>query len=243
MSLESTTTRTVAHATRSALLCTALIVTIAVAPGAAHKRNFAWTYDWFTPAPTEREIETWHTWDDADSSWEHLIEYEFSVTDRWGTGIYAIFEDAAGSGLDFAGWKWENRYRFGDFKPNRWLHAAYLEWKKQEGQPHELEAKWIVGRYAQDREALALNLVAERELESGADVEWKLVGGWGRPVAERARLGAEAVAELSDDEYYVGPTFSYDPGTTQRIIGSALVGLTDGSSDLKVRVLTEWEWF
>ncbi len=212
-------------------------------PAQAHKRDFAWSYQWFTPFPGEKEIETWSTYKDSTSQWEHQLEYEFAASPRHAVGLYLLVDSGSDAGLDFHGWKWENRYRFGEFADDRWLPAAYLELKKERGESYEMEAKWLLSRYSSRGDALALNLIAERHLESGADVEWGLTAGWSRWMAPRWRVGFESKAEWEDDEYYVGPVFSLDLSPNSRVIASALKGLTADSEEVLFRVLTEYEWF
>jgi len=210
-------------------------------PAEAYKRNFAWSYEWFTPYQGEKEIELWLTDSSEEGSWETRVEYEFAASPRWAIGLYATRDEDADETLDFNGWKWENRYRFGDFALQRWLHAGYLELKKERGESHEVEAKWLLSRYTED-EALALNLTAERHLESGADVEWEASAGWNRSVGLGWRAGVEAFGSFTDDAWYLGPNATYDPSSNSRIILGAGFGLTGDSDDRRLRLLTEYEW-
>ncbi|MBM3474633.1 MAG: hypothetical protein FJX75_15320 [Armatimonadetes bacterium] len=212
-------------------------------PAHAHQRNFAYTYEWFTPFPGEDEIELWLTYNAEASTMDYWLEYETAVTDRYAQGVYVMFEDAPHSAFAWAGVKWEHRYCFGEFAADRWLHAAYLEWKKEPGEPHELEAKWLLSRYAQDDSVLAINLIAEKALEAGHPVEWGYAAGWNRPVGKDWRAGAESKGSFSEGEYYLGPNATFDLGNRSRIIGTALAGLTPASEDLSLRLVAEWEFF
>ncbi len=207
----------------------------------AHKRNFAWSYEWFIPYQGEQEIELWLTDSDGEGTWDTRIEYEFAPTHRWGVGLYVTRSEGADGALDFNGWKWENRYRFGDFDLDTWLHAAYLEVKKERGEPYELEAKWLLSRYT-DNAVLAVNLTAERALAPRADVEWEASAGWNRSVARRCRAGVEAFGSFSDDQWYLGPSATYDPNPHTRIIATLGLGLTDESDNRVFRLLSEYEW-
>jgi hypothetical protein len=218
-----------------------VVLALLPSPGHAHKRDFAWSYDWFIPYLGEKEVEIWYTSKDGEHH-DTWIEYEFAVTPGWAVGLYATRSEGADGGMDFDGWKWENRYRFGEYDFKRWLHAAYLELKKERGEPYELEGKWILSRYTMGDESLAANLTAERELASGADLEWKVSAGWSRAAAPRWRAGAEIIAELTDHEWYVGPTATYDPTHSTRIVVGAAFGLTPDSHDVMFRAIGEYEW-
>jgi hypothetical protein len=208
----------------------------------AHKRNFVWSYEWFTPLPAEKEVETWLTFIEKGSKWESWLEYEFAPGERWGVGLYLVFEHSPQRNFDWRGWKWENRYRFGTFDFDRWLHAGYLELKKKEGEPYKVEAKWLLSRYTHRDEAFVLNLIAEKPLASG-EVEWELTLGWNRPVAPRLRLGLEALGKFEDRVYFLGPNATYDFSPSSRLILNAGVGLTRRSGDVAVRAIWEYEWF
>jgi len=210
-------------------------------PAEANKRNFAWTYDWFTPYQGEKELELWLTRRDDDTVFQ--VEYEFAVNERYAMGLYAVFGGADSESFDFKGWKWEQRYRFGDYAPGKFLHAAYLELAKERGEPYELEGKWIVSRYRKDDSAFSFNLIAERPLESGAVIEWGYAMGCSRPVGSGWRLGLESKGSFTEAEYFLGPTATYDVTANLRIIGGVVAGLTAASDDLQARVITEYEWF
>jgi len=212
-------------------------------PAQAHKRNFAWSYEWFTPLPGEKEIEVWLTSEDKGKNWEPWLEYEFAVSPRYGVGLYLTYEGTFPRDLNLNGWKWENRYRLGNFAPNRWLHAGYLELKKEEDEPYEIEAKWLLSRYSKKDEVLAFNLIAEKPLTSKAEVEWEYTLGWNRPVSKNLRLGLESFGEFEDKEHFLGPNLTCDFSPNFRLIFNAGMGLTGESDDLVLRVLTEYEWF
>lgn len=227
----------------------ALIAVIAAAltglratPAEACRRDFAWSYGWFTPAEGEKEFELWLTHNQDSAETLYQLEYEFALTERWAVGAYLQFEDAPGSDLDWHGWKWENRYRFGEFKADRWLHAAYLELAKAEGEPYEVEGKWLLSRYGSGGSATVFNLIAEKELAADHEIEWGYSAGWNHAVKGGWRLGAESKGNFTEHEYYAGPSVVYDASSAWRFVAGALVGLNDRSDDLQVRFITEYEW-
>jgi len=216
----------------SAMLCALCLPSSAH----AHKRNFVWSYEWFTPYLGERETEIWLN-ADGEGPWKPWLEYEFAPGDHQAMGLYLTFE-----GATLNGWKLENRRQFSEFALNKWLHAAYLELKKETGGAHEVEAKWLLSRYVGDDEATAINLVAEKPLAAGGEVEWEITSGWSKLVRPRLRIGAEAVAKFTDMEWYLGPTISYDVSGHHRVLAGLGKGLTHDSHDLIVRVISEYEW-
>jgi len=213
-------------------------------PAEAHKRDFAWTYEWFTPLQNEKEVELWLTYKSEEKEWQPWLEYEFAVTPRYAMGIYLTSEASENQKLKMNGWKWEHRYRLGEFKPNRWLHAGYLELKKETGEPHELEGKWLLSKYTKKDEALAINLIAEKELAAGGSVKWEYSIGWNKPVRPNWRLGAEAFGEFREGRHFLGPDFTYDiPQRNFRLIFGAGVGMGQASGELQMRTIGEFEFF
>ncbi len=211
-------------------------------PAHAHKRNFAWSYEWFTPVVGEKETEVWLTSKDGGSTWQKQLEYEFAPSERHAVGLYLISENEGDGPLGYKGWKVENRYRFGELEDDRWLHAAYLEVKKETGEPYELEGKWLLSRYNARGDALAVNLIAEKELTSGADVEWGYSAGWNRQVGKRMRLGAEAFGEFANDAHWLGPNLAYDYDPHLRLVMAAGAPLTDEADAWAFRAIAEYEW-
>jgi hypothetical protein len=229
---------------RLAALClTGLGALLAARPAHANVRDFAYTYEWFTPFVDEHEIELWLTYNEEAETMDYWVEYERAITEQYGQGLYLMFRDEPGSGLEWNGVKWEHRYRFGEFEADRWLHAAYFEWKKEPGEPHEVEAKWLLTRYDSDDSVLAANLIVEKALEGGHDVEFGYAAGWNRPVSDRWRAGLETRGNFTDGKYYIGPNATVDLGDRSRLIATALAGLTPESDAFTLRVVGEWEFF
>lgn len=209
-------------------------------PAHAHKRDFVWTYEWFTAAQGEKEVELWATDVPEENEFEAQVEFEYGVTDRWSVAPYAIFEKGAGDSFDLKGWKLEQRYRVGEFKEKRLLPAAYLEVKKEQDEPYELEAKAIFSRLSGDTN-LALNLIAEKKLTAGEDTEIGYAMGASKNIAPKLRGTIEAFGNFKDPKHAIGPGLAYDIAPNQRLNINAGFGLNDRTDDLVVRVVYEFE--
>ncbi|MDN5280025.1 MAG: hypothetical protein PWR01_3990 [Clostridiales bacterium] len=206
----------------------------------AHSRNFVWTYEWFTTPQGTPELELWYTaHPDKDKSVEQ-IELEYSVTDRWVVAPYFIYErydDKA----NVKGWKFEQRYRFGNFSRYKILPSAYFEVKKLDGKSHKGELKLLLS-YLTDDMIFALNLIAERNFAPHSKTEKAFSFGAAKRSGKKWTIGAEVKGEISTPEYYVGPTIGYQIDANQRIILGSQFGLSKASEDQMIRVIYEYEW-
>ncbi|MBI3920897.1 MAG: transporter [Armatimonadetes bacterium] len=211
------------------------------APSHAHKRDFVWTYEWFTPTKGEKEIELWATHQFGADQLTTQAEFEYGVTDRWSIAPYVIFEKERGESLETKGWKLEQRYRFGNFKERHLLPAGYLELKKEEGAPYELETKAIFS-HLDGNKNFALNLIAEKKLAGGEDIEVGYAAGVSKPIGGRTRGTIEAFGNFHDPKHAVGPGVAIDLAPNQRLNLNAAFGLNDRTDDLMLRLLYEYEW-
>jgi hypothetical protein len=224
-----------------------------VAPAHAHKRNFSYTYEWFTPQRGERELELWGTFKNESREWVNQLELEYGVTDRWVVAPYLLFGGQPGDRYRFLGYKFEQRYRFGQFKERHVLPAVYLELNKEgPGEPHRLESKAIFSWY-RGPWAFSANAIAVKALEPGGKVEWEHACGLGRNVGRRWFLGGEVWGSFADKEHFAGPVLAFDlkptarhgvhNDYTSRIVATAGTGLGNGrSKDYQFRLVWEVEW-
>jgi len=213
-----------------------------VLPVNAHKRDFVWTYEWFTPDKQEIEYEFWTTLqqNNGDDKEEYWLEVEVPVTGRWVIAPYLLMENAEGEAFQLKGWKVEQRYRFGEFTRGRFLPAAYLEVKKEKDEPYEMEAKAIFTRIRGD-ENITLNLIAEKALTAGEEIELEYAAGYSRTWNKRSRWNVETFGNLRKDTYYVGPGVAVDLNAAQRIVFNAAAGLNKRSDDIRLRLIFEHE--
>src|SRR5689334_13812668 len=96
-----------------ALAFTALVA----APAGAHERFFTYTYDWFTPAKDEKEVELWWTQKNGGVA-DGQVEFEYGVTDRYAVAPYLLLKREHGGAFSVEGWKLEQRYRLGKYGRN-----------------------------------------------------------------------------------------------------------------------------
>lgn len=219
-----------------------LAALLLVPPSAfAHKRDFVWTYEWFTPAKSEMELELWARTRPESHKTQTQVELEFAITDRWVVSPYFVHETERGKPAK-NGWKLEQRYRFGDLKRYRLLPAAYLEVKKMSGDEYVGEAKAIVS-YLGRNFNFAANLIVEKELVAGAKRENAYAVGWSTRLSRNLVGGIELFGDLQVANPAAGPTFGIDLADNQRLCVGAAFGLTGRAEDLSARVIYEYEWF
>ncbi|HEY3267880.1 MAG TPA: hypothetical protein VGM37_13195 [Armatimonadota bacterium] len=214
---------------------------VPASPASAHKRDFVFSYDWWTPAKGEKEIETWGSYATADKSTQGQIEYETGLTERLALSAYLVTEKAKGESAH-AGYKAEARYRFGDYAEGKILPAGYIELEKMQTETAELEGKLILSRFVGDAN-LTLNLIASGHMRGETNREYSYALGYARGTRNPSvRLGMEAVGSLQDNSHGVGPVVAYDiNASTRAVLGSAF-GLTTGTGT-QIRFIVEYEWF
>lgn len=225
---------------RRLMMLSALL--LAIGPSWGDQRDFAWSYQWWTPTVGEHELELYGTYHSDQNEFEPWIEYETGLTDRWGIGVYAMFKVSDVEAFGFEGVKVENRYRFGEFRRDTLLHAAYLEVEKEDAAPWKLEGKWLMSWYGRRGDNLALNLILEQKLSEHAHLEFGYTAGWSHELPGW-RLGLEHTGHINDQEYYLGPTATFELPTTSRLVANVMAGLTGNSSDVAARVIFQHEFF
>jgi hypothetical protein len=210
----------------------------AATAASAHERYFVFTYDWFTPARYERELE--FAYDHfRDGGAFGQLELEYGLTDRWVVAPYILFSHDHGKSK-FAGWKLEQRYRFGESGFNKLMPAVYLEVQKENGEPYELEAK-LIGSFMPNANWIASgNLIVERKLETGSRAEVGYSAGVAR-IYPTCTIGIEAKGNFLENQHFFGPTagFRIGPGS-KMLIGAGLGFGKDTQS--RVRILLEKEF-
>lgn len=206
----------------------------------AHSRNFAWTYEWFTSAKGVSELELWSSFHPDKDKTVEQIEFEYALTDRWIVAPYFVYErydDKA----DVKGWKFEQKYRFGNFQRYKIMPALYFEVKKLAENTHKGELKLLLSYLTKDM-IYALNLVAERNFAPHSKTEKAFTVGAAKRHGKKWTIGAEFKGEISKPEYYTGPTFAYQIDKSQRIVFGAMFGLSKASEDKMARMIYEYEW-
>lgn len=209
------------------------------AAAAADERYFSYTYDWFTPANFEKEMEFKYT-GFKGGGFLGEVEFETGVTDRWMIAPYLIFEKPEGGEARFQGFKLEQRFRFGDFAFGRLLPAAYLEVKKENDEPWEIEGKFIVSYMPDAAWIASANLIAEQAVKSGERSEVGYSLGVTR-IFSRFTLGAEAFGNWKENEHFWGPSVGLRLGDRAKLIATAGIPYA-GSGTPQFRVLVGKEF-
>lgn len=222
------------------------VLLLTLAGGAlADQRFFVWTYESKTVSPGEAEVETYFTLATPDrgsfegqTSTQHQVELEVGMTKRFDFGIYQVFSQAPGGTLGYDGFKLRARYRMGGAGQPRLDPVAYLEYKgKPDLSEHGIEAKIILthtfGRYC-----LALNPIAELDVEDGGwELEPEYAVGLSYGVGRLLRVGVEVKG--SGSGHYLGPVIFHGTDRLWMTLGSAvgIAGVHAGSPQLQLRAL------
>jgi hypothetical protein len=206
----------------------------------AHEHYFTYTYDWFTPFQYEREVEFFTTHFEGGVSQQQL-EFEYGVTDRYVVAPYILFNTENGR-TKFNGWKFEQRYRFGDRAHRKLLPAIYLEIKKEEDEETaEIEGK-LIGSYLPNKDwVISGNLIFERHLETGARTEIGYSLGTARKLTPDQHIGFEAFGNWLENEHFVGPSFGFGKPHSVKVLGTAAMPVA-GGGPFQFRLVFEHEF-
>jgi FTR1 family protein len=193
--------------------------------------------------------------DDLDGGAAYKVDLEWAPLARWRSELVSEFEREPGEDLEATELAWENVFQLteqGRYWADLGLLAEYAASLEDDG-----EDKVELGLLAQkeyDRNQLRLNLLFERELESGADVEMEYRWQYRYRLREHFEPGVEMYGELGE----WGDMGSFDDHGQQlgpamfgklRTAGGAiryelglLFGLTAESPDTTARFLLEYEF-
>ncbi len=204
----------------------------------AHKRNFTYTYDWFTADLFEREIELWWTQREGGHA-EGLIEFEYGVTDRWTVSPYLIFERESGGEMELKGAKLEQRHRFGDFAVNQVLPAAYFEVKKEDSEEWEIELKAIASYVTPEGITISANLITEGHPDGSGPFKWEYAAGIAQPLYPWT-LGVELFGDWTNGNHFYGPAIGFSPDAASKV--TVTVGLPSSGGPARVRTLAQFRF-
>ncbi|MHC4171373.1 MAG: hypothetical protein ACYST5_00315, partial [Planctomycetota bacterium] len=104
--------------------CMMLLVLFAADTVNADRRGYVWTYEYMTMPKGQAEIEYYlthkvpdfHNYDNKNT-WQHQVEYEYGLTDRWDIAVYQRWQQtntANDDKFEYTGTKLRTRYRFGE---------------------------------------------------------------------------------------------------------------------------------
>ena len=247
----------------AALLALALALPAAAR---ADQRAYAFTYEAVTSPKGGLDLELYGTRAEprrdgsAPGAWTWQAELEYGLTERWDVALYGVFARPDGGALEFDAAKLRSRYRLADpgVAPVDVVLYGEVEQGFRGEKPTVLEEKLILAKDV-GRLNLALNLIAEQELEEGkVELEWGWAAGASWEFSPAFRLGAECfgaakeVASASGEkvvlEAWAGPAVSVTlplhggPVRGAWLALGAGVGLTRDSEDLRVRGILAFQF-
>ena len=233
------------HATVTIVL--ALVVLLLASSAArADRRSYVWTYEYQTKPPGGVELEHYMTAKTGDldaksmTSWEHRVELEIGLTDRWDFSIYQIFNQPPGGAFHYDSFQLRTRYRLGE--AGQWFAdpLLYFEYRRPQNltSPNKAEGKLILARDFQ-KVNVAVNLIEQVKFAPGSEWETAYTAGVSVEPNPVLKLGAEAFGQLVTDEdeaHYLGPTISLAREGWFYSVGLGF-GLNDHADDLQARAI------
>ncbi|MBW8001632.1 MAG: hypothetical protein FVQ80_06375 [Planctomycetes bacterium] len=213
----------------------------------ADRRGYVWTYEYMTMAKGASELEYYMTSKIADmhkfdekSTWEHQIELEYGLTDRWDIAIYEKYKqtyDTSGEKGEYGGHKLRTRYRFGEKGEHPLDTLVYLEYIKADNStsPEILEGKLILAKNFGDFN-FAYNQILKVGINGRGGNENEYAMGLNYESNRQWKFGIESTGNYTEDKYYIGPTISWGGEKFWMGLGG-LRGLNDRSDDIRVRFI------
>ncbi|MBI3802141.1 MAG: hypothetical protein HY282_00060 [Nitrospirae bacterium] len=193
---------------------------------------------------------------DREGLWNHTMEVEYGITDRWAIAGYLDFEQPSGEGLKYVQWRAVvARYRFFERGERFFNPAIYLEYYFPSagltGEPNEkLEARIILEKQIGPT-VLRLNPKLEKTL-SGPDVEEGLEFEYAASFYARWTATLEPGIEFygnmgevtnlksrDQQQHYIVPAISWRVLPQVDWNFGVAFGLTKASDDLIVKSIIE----
>lgn len=204
----------------------------------ADERDFVWTYDWTVPFKGEREIEFWAT-DFGGGKTDFWFEFEYGVDGHY---MFAPYLQIERNGNDYVvnGWKFEQRYAFGQFKFDKPLYAAYFEIKKENDEEIELEAKLITTITRKDGVSWSGNIIAEMATDGRNVFVWEYATGVSQKHGYNMSYGIEAFGNITKRRHFIGPTVGMRIKPGQKIVAG--YGFSTKGAPGRARLLFEYEF-
>jgi hypothetical protein len=241
-----------------ALLALLAVLTVPTA-GLADQRPYAFTYPAVTAPRGALDLEVTSTLSDprgAPRAWEHQLELEYGLTDRWDVAVYGVFARPQREELKAEALKLESRYRLADAGEWPVDVVAYLELQRLLGDEKgtSIEAKLILAKDV-GRANFSVNLSAEQEFVPGeTELEWGWAAGTSWELHPALRVGAETFGDarsVDGDtivEAFAGPAIGVSlPFQAGALHGTWLaltagIGLTPDSDHFRVRGIVSFQF-
>lgn len=227
--------------------CMMLLVLFAADTARADRRSYVWTYEYLTMRKGHSEIEYYLTHKipdfhqyDKKNTWEHQVEYEYGLTDRWDIAVYQRWQQTnskTDDKFEYSGTKLRTRYRFGEKGMYPLDTLLYLEYIRPDSSdsPEILEGKLIVAKDF-GKFNVAYNQILKVGINDKGGNENEYAFGLNYEFNPRLKVGLETTGNYTEDKYYVGPTVSWASKKFWAGLG-ALRGLNDRSDDLRFRLI------
>ena len=213
----------------------------------ADRRSYVWTYEYMTMPKGASEVEYYltakvpdlHGYDDRNT-WEHQVEYEYGLTDHWDAAVYQRWQQTntqVEDEFEYTGTKLRTRYRFGEKGMYPLDMLLYLEYIRPDDSqsPEVLEGKLVLAKDFGEIN-VAYNQIVEDGITNSGETEHEYAAGLNYEFNPTWKLGFESTGNLTEDEYYLGPTVSW-AGEKFWVALGGLRGLNDRSNDLEVRLI------
>ena len=111
---------------RKKIVSGSMLVVLLLSTNAANadRRSYVWTYEYQTMPKGQSELEYYlthkapdfHKYDNKNT-WEHQLEYEYGLTDRWDVSVYQRWQQTntkSDDKFEYTGMKLRTRYRLGE---------------------------------------------------------------------------------------------------------------------------------
>jgi len=209
-------------------------------------RSYVWTYEYQTKPKDEIEFEYYLTTAVPDSgqsninTWQHWVEAEYGLTDRWDVGLYQMFTQkntGSSSSLEYDGFKIETKYRIGE--KNQFLldPLLYFEYIRDDdlSKPNVGEAKLVLAKDI-GRFNLSYNQIVERNIENKGKTEHEYAAGLNYAFTPLIKFGVESKGSYTNREYAFGPSLSLEERKFWVSFG-AVFGLNDKTDDIQTRMI------
>ncbi|MHC4558423.1 MAG: hypothetical protein ACYTFW_13560, partial [Planctomycetota bacterium] len=186
----------------------------------ADRRGYVWTYEYMTMPQGESEVEYYlttkvpdfHKYDNKNS-WEHQVEYEYGLTDRWDIAIYQRWQKTntqTDDKFEYTGTKLRTRYRFGERGIHPLETLLYLEYIRPDGSDVSeiLEGKLILAKDIGNFN-VAYNQIIKAGINNNGEIEHEYAAGFNYEFNPIWKIGIESTGNLTGDKFYLGPTASW----------------------------------
>ena len=230
-----------------------MVVSVNLKDAFAHVRTYAWNQEYQTIPQGTFEFEDWTTFSVPDGSQtrENSIQYqgelEYGITDHWTFSNYERWKTINVAGPDdstvYEGFKFENKYRFGE-RGKYWLDPLlYLEWKtdpREHDHHNELEGKMVLSKSFGKFNAV-YNHILEFELAGDGRMHHEFTSGANYQVFSDLRAGVEFTGQYWNpgshrNELALGPTLSWESKYFW-VVAGVLFGANHEASDHEIRLI------